>query len=55
MGFPTRSQSRQDVLAMFDRGEFDVATLFYSKFQSALTQIPTKQQLIPVPLECGER
>lgn len=39
-----------EVLADFERGEFDVATLFYSRFQSALTQIPTKQQLIPAPL-----
>jgi F-type H+-transporting ATPase subunit gamma len=35
---------------MFERGEFDVATLFYAKFQSALVQINTKQQLIPAPI-----
>ncbi|MGY8985655.1 MAG: F0F1 ATP synthase subunit gamma [Sphingomonadales bacterium] len=38
------------LLAMFDKGEFDVCTIFYSKFKSALTQIPTGQQLIPTPL-----
>lgn len=42
-----------EVLAMFERGEFDVATLFYAKFQSALVQLPTKQQLIPVALNEG--
>jgi len=31
----------------FEAGEFDVATLFYSKFKSVIAQIPTAQQLIP--------
>lgn len=35
------------LLEMFEAGEFDVCTLFYSRFKSALTQIPTGQQLIP--------
>ena len=34
---------------MFEAGKFDVAHLFYSKFKSALAQIPTEQQIIPVP------
>lgn len=39
-----------DLIRRFDAGEFDVAHLFYAKFQSALVQNPTEQQLIPVPL-----
>lgn len=39
-----------EILAMFEHGEFDVATLFYAKFQSALVQIGTRQRLIPAPL-----
>lgn len=35
------------VLSMFDAGEYDVATLFYSEFQSVMTQIPTALQIIP--------
>jgi len=35
------------VLSMFDDGEFDVATLFYSEFQSVISQIPTALQIIP--------
>ncbi len=35
------------VLSMFDDGEFDVATLFYSEFQSVIWQIPTALQIIP--------
>jgi F-type H+-transporting ATPase subunit gamma len=32
---------------MFDAGEFDVCTLIYNKFKSAIAQIVTLQQLIP--------
>ena len=39
-----------DLIARFERGEFDVAHLFYSKFVSALVQDPVAQQLIPVPM-----
>jgi len=39
-----------EVLAMFERGEFDVASLFYAKFQSVLVQLATNQQLIPAPI-----
>lgn len=49
LAFTDASPIADDVLAMFARGEFDIATLFYAKFQSALVQIPTKQQLIPAP------
>jgi F-type H+-transporting ATPase subunit gamma len=35
------------VAALYAAGEFDVATLFYSKFKSVISQIPTAQQLIP--------
>lgn len=50
LGFADAQPIAQEVLAMFERGEFDVATLFYAKFQSALVQINTKQQLIPAPI-----
>ncbi|MBX9883014.1 MAG: F0F1 ATP synthase subunit gamma [Sphingomonas sp.] len=40
----------QDLIARFEAGEFDVAHLFYSTFQSALVQEPSVQQIIPVPL-----
>ena len=32
---------------MFEHGEFDVCTVVYNKFKSAMTQIVTAQQLIP--------
>jgi len=32
---------------MFEAGEFDVCTIYYARFQSAISQIVTAQQLIP--------
>jgi F-type H+-transporting ATPase subunit gamma len=41
------------LLAMFDEGAFDVATLYYSRFKSVISQVPTAQRIIPaeVPAE----
>jgi len=36
---------------MYAAGEFDVATLFYSRFRSVIAQIPTAHQLIPAKFE----
>ena len=38
---------------MFERGEFDVATLFYSRFKSVIAQVPTAQQIIPPKFEAA--
>ena len=38
------------VLALFEAGEFDVATLYFSEFKSVMTQKPTALQLIPAKL-----
>jgi F-type H+-transporting ATPase subunit gamma len=45
----------RDLTARFEGGEFDVAHLFYAKFQSALVQIPTEQQIIPVSLPANDQ
>jgi F-type H+-transporting ATPase subunit gamma len=42
------------VLELFDAGEFDVATVIYNRFKSAMTQIVTVQQLIPPPAPSGD-
>ena len=44
----------KDLLGRFDAGEFDVATIFFSRFQNVITQIPTAQQIIPASFEEGE-
>ena len=47
VGYENASEIASGVLEMFDNSEFDVATLFYSEFQSVISQIPTAQQIIP--------
>ncbi len=41
----------KDVLARFDAGEFDVATIFFARFENVVTQHPTAQQIIPAKFE----
>src|ERR1700749_2089296 len=47
IGFVNAEDIAQKVLARFDAGEFDVCTLFYSRFQSVVAQIPTARQIFP--------
>ena len=35
---------------MFNAGEFDVATMIYARFKSAISQIVTRQQIVPFPV-----
>ncbi len=41
----------RDLLSRFDTGEFDVATLFYARFESVISQVPTALQIIPAVYE----
>lgn len=43
------------IQAMFEAGETDVVTLFFSKFQSVVTQTPTGKQLIPAEIVAGAK
>lgn len=47
IGFTNADEIGRKVIGLFDKGEFDVCTLFYSEFKSVIAQIPTAQQLIP--------
>jgi F-type H+-transporting ATPase subunit gamma len=40
----------EKVLGLFGDGAFDVATLFYSRFRSVISQVPTAQQVIPATI-----
>ena len=53
LGFVNAEDIAKKVLARFDAGEFDVCTLFYSRFKSVIAQIPTAQQIIPLVVEEG--
>jgi len=44
----------KDILGRFDAGEFDVATIFFSRLENVITQIPTAQQIIPASFEADE-
>jgi F-type H+-transporting ATPase subunit gamma len=41
----------EKVIARFNNFEFDVCTLFFSRFRSVIAQIPTAQQIIPPVFE----
>ena len=51
LSFVNAEDIAKKVLARFDNGEFDVCTLFYSRFRSVIAQIPTAQQIIPLVVE----
>ncbi len=42
------------ILAMFEAGEFDVATLYFSEFKSVISQKPTALQLIPAKIPAAK-
>ena len=54
LGYVDAQKIAQDILSRFDAGEFDVATLFFSKFVNVVSQVPTAQQIIPAEFEEDE-
>ena len=51
VGYAEALRVGREVLSRFDAGDFDVATLFYSRFQSVISQTPTVLQVIPAQFE----
>jgi len=51
LGFVNAEDIAKKVIARFEAGEFDVCTLFYSRFKSVIAQVPTAQQIIPLVVE----
>jgi F-type H+-transporting ATPase subunit gamma len=47
IGFEHAEGIASKILALFGAGEFDVCTLFFSRFKSVIAQVPTAQQIIP--------
>lgn len=45
--FPEADLVAAKVTTLFEAGEFDVCTVVYNRFQSAISQVVTRQQLIP--------
>ena len=54
VGYANAADIARDVLGRFDAGEFDVATIFYSVFESVISQTPTATQIIPASFEAKE-
>jgi F-type H+-transporting ATPase subunit gamma len=38
------------IIGMFEAGEFDVCTMFYSRFKSVISQVVTEQQIVPASI-----
>ena len=53
VGYSDAQGVAKDVLSRFDAGDFDVATIFFARFQNVVTQIPTAQQIIPFAIPEG--
>jgi F-type H+-transporting ATPase subunit gamma len=54
VGFAQASEISQRLQTMFAAGEFDIATLFFAKFNSVISQVPQAVQLIPAKIEAVE-
>jgi len=54
VGYADAQRIARDVLGRFDAGEFDVATLFFSKFVNVVSQDPQALQIIPAAFEAAE-
>ena len=47
IGFEQAEMIAKKVVTLFDAREFDVCTLFFSRFRSVIAQVPTALQIIP--------
>nr|WP_306269299.1 F0F1 ATP synthase subunit gamma [Pararhizobium sp. IMCC3301] len=47
IGYENAQTIGKMIIAMYEAGEFDICSLFFSRFQSVMSQIPTEQQIIP--------
>jgi len=54
VGYVDAQDIAKDVLGRFDAEEFDVATIFFARFENVVTQHPTAQQIIPAKFERAE-
>jgi F-type H+-transporting ATPase subunit gamma len=54
LSFADADRVTEKVLELFDAGEFDICRVVYNKFKSAIAQIVTVTQLIPVAIEKAE-
>lgn len=51
LGFEHAAQVGKKIIELYEQGQFDVATLFFSRFRSVVAQIPTALQIVPPVFE----
>ncbi|HRO13772.1 MAG TPA: F0F1 ATP synthase subunit gamma [Paracoccus sp. (in: a-proteobacteria)] len=51
VGYENARLIADEILDRFEAGDFDVATLFYNRFESVISQVPTARQVIPAVIE----
>jgi F-type H+-transporting ATPase subunit gamma len=54
IGFEHADMIARKIVALFDQGQFDICTLFFSRFKSVIAQVPSAQQIIPPVFEEAE-
>jgi F-type H+-transporting ATPase subunit gamma len=54
LAFGNAEDIARKVIARFEGGEFDVCTLFFARFKSVISQVPTAQQIIPLEVETDD-
>jgi F-type H+-transporting ATPase subunit gamma len=54
IGYENAAAIAREITDRFNAGEFDVCTLYFSRFQSVISQIPTPRRLIPAEFEAPE-
>ncbi len=54
IGYANAQDIARDLLNRFEAGEFDVATIFFARFESVISQVPTAKQIIPAQFEAAE-
>ena len=53
VGYENAADISKKVFEMYEAGEFDVATIFYNRFESVISQVPTPRQIIPAEVPEG--
>jgi len=48
LAFVNAEEIANKIIVRFENGEFDVCTLFFSRFKSVIAQVPTAQQIVPL-------
>ncbi|KQT87514.1 F0F1 ATP synthase subunit gamma [Aurantimonas sp. Leaf443] len=54
LGFANADAIGETILSLYEKGEFDVCTIFYSHFANVITQVPTAQRIIPAAVDKPE-